>query len=457
VVRNTNRELLDTTMKTWDHWMSPFGYLEKTQKNFQLRLNAPDGSPVECEVMFRPLDMPDDVDNLLSLELTFAWFNEVREIAKLIFDTMLGRIGRYPAMDEGGASWYGMFGDTNPPDTDSWFYTLFEDERPLMCPVCQNPDGGMVLYTPREFEGRPVPPKCPKCGRGEEAGIPITAVYKQPSGRSLQAENLRNLPKGYYSNLMIGKDPGWITVYVDGKYGYVRDGKPVYPNWSDHFHLVPNEKVLKELEAHPSYPLICGWDCTGNHQAWTINQRLPNGKFCTYDEIFSESTDARTFLREIVKPFMWANYTGIPWGRIFVILDPAAKRSDSNPSNAKAEAKLLGIENVAKAFSNSWDARFGAVNRLLIGTPVEGTGRYQLNRRCKIAHKGFLGDYRMERKQVSGKEIFKDQPVKNKASDVHDSIQYAAMGPSREDEDSLYGHGHTARDHSSHISLGAHL
>jgi hypothetical protein len=454
VIRNTNRELSDTTMKTWDHWMARFGHLEKTQKNFQLKMAASDGSPVECEVMFRPLDDPDDVDNLLSLELSFAWFNEVREIAKLIFDSMLGRVGRYPAMVDGGCTWSGIFGDTNPPDTDSWFYNLFEEERPLCCPVCLNPDGGPVQYTPREIDGKPVPPKCPNCERGEEAGIPLTAIFKQPSGRSQQAENLKNLPKGYYSNMMVGKDAGWITVYVDGKYGYVRDGKPVYPNWSDHFHLVPNIKAPKELEAHPSYPLICGWDCTGNHQGWTINQRLPNSKFCTYDELFAENTDARTFLTDVVKPFMWGNYMGIPWSRIYVIMDPASKRSDTNPSNAKKEAKMLNIDNVFKAFSNSWDARYGAVNRLLMGM-VEGGGMYQLNRRCKILHKGFLGEYKMERKQVSGKEIYKDQPVKNKAADLHDALQYAAMGPSREEEEMGF-HGST-RDHSSKINLGAHL
>jgi len=453
VIRNTAPQLRDTTYKTWEHWMNNFGIYEKTAKNFQLRMKAPDGTDVESEIMFRPLDMPDDVRNLLSLDLTACWFNELREIAKVIFDGMLGRVGRYPPIDDGGCTWYGMFGDTNPPDTDSWFYNLFEDERPLMCPVCLNSDGGHVLYTPRTIDGRPAIPICPSCGKGEDQAVPMTAIFKQPSGLSPQAENLKNLPPGYYSNLMVGKDQGYITVYIHGKYGYVRDGKPVYPNYADHFHLVPNEKTPKELDAHPSYPLILGWDCTGNHQAMTINQRLPNGKFCTYDELYEESTDARTFLRETVKPFMWSHYTGFPWSRIFVILDPAAKKSDTNPSNAKAEAKLQEIDNVAKAYSNSWDARYGAVNRMLI-SQIEGTGMYQMNQRCKILHKGFLGEYRMERKQISGKDIYKDQPVKNKASDVHDALQYAAMGPSREEED--YYH-HIARDHSSKISLGAHL
>jgi hypothetical protein len=30
-----------------------------------------------------------------------------------------------------------------------------------------------------------------------------------------------------------GKDPDWAKVYVHGEYGYVRDGKPVYPEFRD--------------------------------------------------------------------------------------------------------------------------------------------------------------------------------------------------------------------------------
>lgn len=428
VIRNTFRDLDDTTLKTWLYWMEKFGFYEKTPRNFVLQMQNPeDGTPVEAEVLFRALDKPDDVHNLMSLELTGCWFNEVRYIPKLIWDSMLGRCGRYPTMADGGATWWGLFGDTNPPDTDHWFYALFEDDKPRMCPECKNPDGGFVLFIRDDQKDYEKPLYCPICGRQEEEGVPMTAIYKQPSGRSKEAENLKNLPRGYYSNLMIGKDQGWITVYVDGKYGYVRDGKPVYPNYTDFFHL-----ALKDTEPHRSYPLLCGYDCTGRNQAWVVNQWLPNGKFHTFDEIYREDTDARTFLSETVKPFMWAKYHGLP---MRVVGDPAGKRrSDTDSSNAFKEAAKQKII-VHPAYSNTWDARYGAVNRLLIGSPIDGRGRYQINPRCKILHKGFLGEYRLERVQVSGDERFKDQPVKNRASHAHDALQYAAMGTERSIEE----------------------
>jgi hypothetical protein len=245
---------------------------------------------------------------------------------------------------------------------------------------------------------------------------------------------------------MVGKDQGWITVYVDGKYGYVRDGKPVYMNWADTFHLAP-----KDLEPHKSYPLICGYDCTGRNQAWTVNQWLPNGKFHTYDEIFREDTDVRTFLSENVKPFMQSKYAGLP---LRVIGDPAGKtRSDTDSNNALKEAKLQKII-IHPAYSNTWDSRYGAVNRLLIGSPIDGKGRYQLNPRCKILHKGFLGEYRLARVQVTGQERYKDQPEKNKASHLHDALQYAAMGTERGLEE--FGrNSRPARSQSPSPSMGA--
>ena len=227
----------------------------------------------------------------------------------------------------------------------------------------------------------------------------------------------------------------------------MRDGKPVYMNWTDVFHL-----AKKDEEAHKSYPLICGYDCTGRHQAWVINQWLPNGRFHTYDELYSEDTDVRTFLREVVKPFMWANYNGLP---MRVIADPAGKRrGDTDSRNAFLEAKSQGVT-LHPAYSNTWDARYGAVNRLLIASPIDGRGRYQLNPRCKILHKGFLGEYRLDRVQVSGQERFRDEPAKNKASHPHDGLQYSVMGTERGIEEFGRSSRHTARSQEPSPVMGA--
>jgi hypothetical protein len=39
-----------------------------------------------------------------------------------------------------------------------------------------------------------------------------------------------------------GRDSQCIILYVDGKCGYVRDGKPAYPIWSDHLRLAQKDE-----------------------------------------------------------------------------------------------------------------------------------------------------------------------------------------------------------------------
>ena len=73
------------------------------------------------EVLFLALDRPDDIEKLLSLELTGVWINEAREVAKAIVDGATMRVGRFPSMKDGGPTWYGVIADTNAPDEDHWW------------------------------------------------------------------------------------------------------------------------------------------------------------------------------------------------------------------------------------------------------------------------------------------------------------------------------------------------
>jgi hypothetical protein len=177
-VRNTYPQLRDTTRKTFDEWMRRFtdgrpdrlGHWRERDFTFVMKFND-----VESEILFRSLDTPDDVGKLLSLELTGAYINEWREIAKEIFEGLTGRIGRFPAVVEGGPTWRGIWGDTNPWHPTHWVPLLAKKH-------------------PETIE-----------------------IFRQPGGRSAKAENVENLEPGYYDRLCVGKDDGWIRVYVDGQ------------------------------------------------------------------------------------------------------------------------------------------------------------------------------------------------------------------------------------------------
>jgi hypothetical protein len=198
VIRNSYRELNDTTRKTVEEWI-PSGIREWRETDATMLVKFND---VECELLFRALDTPEDAKKLLSLELTFAWINEAKEIPKAVFDVLGGRVNRYPSKRTVPITWTGIFMDTNPPDSDHWIYKLFEEDRP-----------------------------------------PQHAIFHQPSGLSPEAENLENLNGGrkYYEFLCFGKTKEWIDVFVHGNYGFVRDGKPVYPEYNDDLHTLKEE------------------------------------------------------------------------------------------------------------------------------------------------------------------------------------------------------------------------
>lgn len=176
VIRNTYRELRDTTRRTFEQWVPQMaGKWREADFAFDLRAPLDDGTRVECEVLFRSLNRPEDVKKLLSLELTGAYVNEVKEIPKRVIDVLETRIGRYPSAAQGGPTWFGWWGDTNPWHVGHWGQKLFKEPPP-----------------------------------GYE-------LYAQPGGRAANAENTEHLPQGYYTRLCHGKDAEWIRVFIDGE------------------------------------------------------------------------------------------------------------------------------------------------------------------------------------------------------------------------------------------------
>lgn len=420
VVRNSYPQLRDTTIPTALEWIGDFGDYKVSDYDFVMdKLRGPKGEPMEIKFHFRPLDKPQDIKNLLSLELTGAWFNEVREIPKKIVDAMRGRVGRYPKMDleHGfhGATWSGIIMDTNPPDTDHWFYKLFEVDRPHFCVSCRDPQGGVVLF---------VDGKCPKCGK--DVGIPFVSLHRQPSGRGINAENLQHLPIGYYANLAAGMDKDFIRVYVDGDYGYVSDGKPVYSMFDDDKHI-----AKQILRADIRYPLIIAFDNTGRDQAALICQYFPDGQFRVLHEFIVTDIGTRTLVREIVKPFVIANYAG---ASLILTGDPAGvRKSDTDDRDTFQEIwDAFGVE-PTPARSNALAPRLNSVETLLKRYLGKDRWGMSISPACPILIKGFRGEYRMRRLQVVGQERFTDKPEKNLVSHGHDALQYGCMAV----EDSL--------------------
>jgi hypothetical protein len=387
VVRNTNKELQDTTLKSFFQWFPPgvAGQWKATPKTFVFRYDD-----VHCEVMFRALDTPDDVSSVLSLEITGAMLDEFVEIPREIVDAIQSRCGRYPSKKEGGCDWRGVWGASNPGVQDAWWYEWLYEEWP-------------------EEEG------------GAAAQDKALNFFEQPSGFSMDAENLENLPpyKGdsneYYHELAIGKKPDWVKQYIEVQWGYSQRGKPVYKAFNRELHV-----AKQELKFNPHLPLILGFDA-GLTPAMTFMQQDAFGRLLILDELVSDGMGAQRFCREKVKPLLARRFRD---ANMVVAADPATKQRAQTDEKTVASVleKELGIK-VKGASSNNPAARLGAVDEFLTLLTEAGPALL-IDPRCKNTINGFASGYRYA---INTKGVAADKPDKNMYSHLADAIQYGAM------------------------------
>ena len=385
-IRQTYRELEDTTVKTWLDWFPEdiFGRLNRQTMTQTLKFRD-----VEMEIMFRALDRPGDVKKLLSLELTGAWINEARELPKIIIDAVGDRVGQFPAKKDGGCTWCGVILDTNPPDTDDWLYKLAEEERPNNWEFFRQP-GGLV-----EVDGKFV-------------ANPL-------------AENLKNLNEGvdYYLNRLGGKQPDYVRVYYCGQYGFVIDGKPVHPEYVDKVHC-PDE-IIKPI---PGRPLVVGLDF-GLTPAAVILQQTVGGQWRAIDEITTEHMGIQRFGQQALIPMLRGDYKGYEFD---VFGDPAGSQEAQTDERTPYQIlQALGLMATPAGANNDPIIRRESLSAPL-GRMIDGRPGLIISPKCKVLRKGLMGGYCYKRLQVSGQDRYQDKPVKNKYSHVVEALEYALQG-----------------------------
>ena len=79
-VRNTYGELETTTIKTFREWFPFAEFKTGSPITATMSVPLPDGTRVEAEFWFFPLDRPEEIRKLRSLEITGAWVNEASEV-----------------------------------------------------------------------------------------------------------------------------------------------------------------------------------------------------------------------------------------------------------------------------------------------------------------------------------------------------------------------------------------
>lgn len=395
VIRNSYPELKSTTIKTWQEWCPPSAGKFTLDSPIVHHVQGADG--LDAEVLFLALDRDDDMRKLLSLELTGAWVNEAREIPKGIIDTLTGRVGRFPPARDGGCTWSGIIMDTNPPDTESWWYRLAEEDTPAGWQFFHQPSG-----------------ECPDAEN-------LQWLMQTADSLTWPLEKRRELGRGYYERLKAGKDDDWIKVYVRGEYGFIVEGKPVYPMYRDRVHV-----AAEPLKANPSLLLQIGADF-GLTPAAIIGQRQVNGQWRILAELVTEDCGVVRFA-ELLAAFLRQHFPDHPptaclgWG------DPAGGARAQNDES-------VALDLMARYTRFRWrpaptndvalrrEVVVNGLNRLIDGDPG-----LLVSPTCAVLRKGFTGGYHYKPVKSSNGATFHDAPNKNAFSHPHDALQYLLLG-----------------------------
>jgi len=391
-VRNTYPDLTSTTIKDWKELYLDLGRyvgggLEPPTHHLDFDLE--DGTTVNSELIFLALDRPDAVKKLRGYQVTGFWLNEMKELSKAVVDMADLRHGRYPSMAAGRVkpTWHGMIGDTNAPDDDSWYYDLAEVTKPKNWVFHKQPGGVLPA------------------GDGE------TFILNP------EAENLGNLPDGYYSQGMEGKKYDWINVNLANEYGFVADGKPVYEEYVDSVHCLKEDYI-----PNPAYPIILGVDF-GRTPACAFLQFIPGiGRYVGFDEFVTENMSAALFAPEL-KKYITRNYPnfqisrsgGDPSG------DSGGQATEDTPFSI---LRAHGLLMIFPTVTNDPLIRRASIINPMTRLCMDGKPAFMISPKAKQWRKGLAGGFCYKRIQVVGDDKFHDQPDKNKYSHICEAGEY---------------------------------
>jgi hypothetical protein len=407
VIRNTYRELKTTTIKSMQDWLPPevcTFRLGGADLDALLRLPGADGKPgIEIEYIFISLDRPEDCAKLLSLELTGVWISEAREVPVEVLEMATARVGRYPAEKDGGATRNCIIMETNPPDTDHWWFELAEVTKPSGYEFFKQP--GALIRIDRGAANEPLYLPNPK------------------------AENIRHLHEGYgyYFKQIPAKRRVWIDAYILGVYSSISTGRACYPEYVDARHC--SEKPLQPMKG---LALRLGWDY-GRTPACIIGQLTPNGQLRILRELVVDASGPgmalRTFVEKTVAPYLKTHFEGF---EIISHGDPSGAAGGQAEENSCEDVLAeLGIP-TQSASTNDIESRLDNVVYFLGRNVDAGEPALLIDgANCPILRQGFIGKYEMARVQVGiagGAAIYKREPVKNQYSHPHDGCQYLADG-----------------------------
>lgn len=378
IVRNTMPQLESTCLKTVNEHLRPIIDYRAGDKTIWIKQGD-----LEAEWILMPLDRPENVQRLLSLDLTYAWLSEFRELPVQILLDVLSRCGRYPSMKNGGPTWSGLIGETNSFDEDSDWNKVLEEEWLIDKPL------------PKSW-----------------------GYFVQPGARDPGAENRENLKHNYYENLIENNTKAWVEQYVDNIVAPSLSGEAVFrTSFKPAWHIAKTK-----LFSVPGTMLIVGIDF-GRNPAAILVQLDPRGRIIVLDECFAENTGVELFINTLLRPLLARpEYQRLPVG---LVGDPSGiARGQIGEESVFQALKRLGLA-AQPAQTNNIDPRLRAVEKWLLQSRDAGPALL-ISPTCTNLIKALRAKYRYAKKKDG--ELHPLPEKSHPWSDLADAFQYAILG-----------------------------
>lgn len=399
VVRNSNPVLKRSTIRTWlemfpEHLYGRFNWGNPFFHNMRF-------DDVVLEVDFLGLDKAEDAHKLRSVEYTGIAFNEVPFIPREIVEESSSRL-RYPGPEHGGSAWHGIIADGNAPPEDCWLALisgqvdlppgLTDDERAEF----KWPAGWQMFMQP------------PALLEAIDHNGRVTGYEVNP-----KAENLKNLPPGYYSKMIPGKSKAWIDCHLRNTVAMVVEGSPVWPMFRREFHVAP--EVLRPVKGHEVRVAL---DFGRVYPAALFSQEINNRLNVQYEMLgFNEGA---TVFAPRVKKFLETHYPGY---RVRFTGDPKGNdKGQATEQSSYDVFRALGMPvTAAPVPQNDIDRRIESVAFILNDNP-SGVNRLVISPYCRTLIVGMSGRYHLVR-EADGVL----RPKKDKYSNLCDCLQYECI------------------------------
>ncbi len=381
--------------------------------------------PIDIAVVekeFRAIGNQTVEDALRGAEMTAALVNEADRTHPDILTFLAGRVGRYNDSDPGLVVDPAIFLDLNGADDENWTYKVLVEKQL----------SDEVLAAVRDFsEGR-------ELIEYFEQPPAILEGAEYPNGWMVNpaAENIENLPAGYYERQYAFAKMRGNQQYIDrmlrSKFTPPSSGRTVFPEYFDELHS-------GEFEVVPRIPLLIFAD-QGLLGAVLICQsvagqlRVLEEIACVFetddDEIQVVQMGGETLGRQVAE-LLAVKYAGFEIGD--GICDPAGAAGEQavNFRSWRQDfQKGLGHRvRKARVPRNALEPRLAAVRQRL-NRAVGQERALKVHRRCTMLRRAFRTKYYYQRigKGATGDGFYADQPKKVQGyGDLMDALQYGCF------------------------------